>query len=142
MSLKKVFLDTNVVIDYIAQRKPFSDFADQIFFLIQEGKINAYTSTLTISTTQYVISKLFSKSKCHSILDSLVTVLELIDFKAIDVKNVLSKSDFIDMEDLFQHTMALRSDVDCIITRDRKGFNKNGGIKILKPEEFLKIYDN
>ena len=43
-----VFLDTNVVIDFMGERKGFFDDAAVIFAMIEDGKITASTSALTI----------------------------------------------------------------------------------------------
>ncbi len=82
MTRPKVFLDTNIVIDFVTQREPFNIYADQIFLLIQDGKINAFTSALSISTTQFIIEKLFSRTKCLEVLRLLINILEFIFFNS------------------------------------------------------------
>ncbi len=137
MIKSKVFLDTNVVMDFVAQREPFNKYADQIFLLIQHNKIQGFTSALSISTTQFIIERLFSKSKCLEVLKLLTNILEIISFEKDDIEKSLFKKDFIDMEDLFQYHMALKANMDCIVTRDKHGFDKKGKVKIYMPEEFL-----
>lgn len=137
MTRTKVFLDTNIVIDFVTQREPFNIYADQIFLLIQNGKISAFTSALSISTTQFIIEKLFSRSKCLEVLRLLVNILEIISFEKNDIQRSILKPDFVDMEDLFQYNIALKADMDCIVTRDKKGFDKKAKMKIYEPQEFL-----
>lgn len=137
MTQTKVFLDTNLVIDFVAQREPFNKYADLIFLLIQDRKILGFSSALTIATTQFIIQKQFSKSKCLQVLKLLTNVLEIISFEKVDIEKSLLKQDFIDIEDLFQYQMALKAGMDCIVTRDKNGFDKKGKIKIYSPEEFL-----
>lgn len=137
MTRTKVFLDTNIVIDFVTQREPFNIYADQIFLLIQDRKIDAFTSSLSISTTQFIIEKLFSRTKCLEVLRLLINILEIISFEKSDIQKSILKQDFVDMEDLFQYNIALKAGVDCIVTRDKKGFDKKGKVKIYEPEEFL-----
>ena len=39
-----IFLDTDVIVDYITDRKPFSDNAEKIFALLENKKIKRYVT--------------------------------------------------------------------------------------------------
>jgi predicted nucleic acid-binding protein len=47
--MKHLFLDTNVIIDVLADRKPFSESAAILFDYAEKGKINIYISALSYS---------------------------------------------------------------------------------------------
>jgi predicted nucleic acid-binding protein len=59
--MKRVFLDTNIVIDLLANRQPFSKYAIEIFRQAEEKKISLFTSSHSIATTQYLLKKYHSE---------------------------------------------------------------------------------
>lgn len=56
-----VFLDTNVVIDFMGERKDFFASASTIFSMIEDGTIHASVSALTIINCAYILKKAFSQ---------------------------------------------------------------------------------
>ena len=55
-----VFLDTNVIIDFMGEREGFFDDAATLFAMIEDGTINASTSALTIINCAYILKKAFN----------------------------------------------------------------------------------
>lgn len=53
--MKRVFVDTNIIVDLIADRKPFSKFALQIFSLAEENKVELFTSSHSVATAHYLL---------------------------------------------------------------------------------------
>ena len=50
-----VFLDTNVVIDFMGEREGFFDDAAAIFAMIEDKKIRASVSALTVINCAYIL---------------------------------------------------------------------------------------
>lgn len=71
-----VFIDTNVVIDFLGKRKGFFDNAALIFQMQKEGKINAIVSSLTIINCAYILRKIFSKEVMLDKVENYATPLE------------------------------------------------------------------
>jgi hypothetical protein len=46
-SRDKIFLDTDVALDHIADRQPFAEYAHRIFALAETGKLTACVSSLS-----------------------------------------------------------------------------------------------
>lgn len=61
--MKKLFIDTNIVLDLLGKREPFYDNAAKLFSLADRGKVKLYISSLTVANTNYVLSKLKSKKR-------------------------------------------------------------------------------
>jgi predicted nucleic acid-binding protein len=59
--MKKIIVDTNIIIDFIANRKPFSKFAIQIFDKAEKKTVSLYTSSHSIATTHYLLKKYIEK---------------------------------------------------------------------------------
>jgi predicted nucleic acid-binding protein len=55
--MKKVFLDTNIIVDLFADRNPFSKYSIEIFKKAEEKKIILFTSVHSIATTHYLLKK-------------------------------------------------------------------------------------
>ena len=66
--MKKIFIDTNIVLDLLGQREPFYEDAAKLFSLADRGKIKLYVSSLTIANSNYVLSKLKSAKEARVIL--------------------------------------------------------------------------
>ncbi|MHA7129595.1 type II toxin-antitoxin system VapC family toxin [Algoriphagus namhaensis] len=134
--MRRVLVDTNIVIDLLAQRETFYEEAAALFSLSDSKEIELTISSLTFANTSYVISKLKSANETKEILRKfkvLVAILSL-DDKIIDL--ALSSEEFADFEDGLQYYSALENGVDLILTRNKKDF-KNSIIPVLTAKEYL-----
>ena len=130
-----VFLDTNVVIDFMGERKDFFASASTIFSMIEDGTIHASVSALTIINCAYILKKAFSQKV---MLEKIGILCRLLDVTSIN-KSHLQKAINMkprDYEDAVQYLSALTYHPDVIITRDKNGFS-NFNIPILTPDEFV-----
>lgn len=133
--MKRIFLDTNIIVDLISDRKPFSKYAIEIFQKAEEGKLELFTSSHTMATTHYLLKKYMAEKELREVLYNL---LDFITVLAVDVtilkKGLLSKhKDFEDSIQIFCASSI--KNIDCIITRNVKDF-KGSEIKVLTPDEF------
>lgn len=137
--MKKVFLDTNILVDLIADRKPFSKFAIEIFQLAEERKLDIYTSSHSIATTHYLLKKYMDEKALRSVLYQLFDFLHVVSVdESILKKGLLSNHK--DFEDSIQIFCASTIDnLTCIITRNIKDFKKSE-IPVLSPDEFILSY--
>lgn len=137
--MKKVFLDTNILVDLIADRKPFSKFAIEIFQLAEEKNLDIYTSSHSIATTHYLLKKYIDEKALRSVLYQLFDFLHVVSVdESILKKGLLSNHK--DFEDSIQIFCASTIDnLTCIITRNIKDFKKSE-IPVLSPDEFILSY--
>lgn len=134
--MKIVFVDTNILIDLLANRSPYSKFAIELFALAEKGKVKLYTSSHSYATTHYLLKKYIGETTLREILLSLLDFIELIPVDiTIIKKGLLSKHK--DFEDAIQIFAANTIDnIDFIVTRNLKDF-KDAGIIVLPPDELL-----
>jgi predicted nucleic acid-binding protein len=134
--MKRIFVDTNIIIDLIADRKPFSKFAVGLFNLAENKKLRLYTSSHSIATTHYLLKKYIGEKELRNVLYNLLDYIEVIPVNSDVVKkSLLSKHR--DFEDAIQIMCASAIDrMDCIITRNTKDF-VGSEIPVLPPDEFL-----
>jgi predicted nucleic acid-binding protein len=133
--MKSVFIDTNILIDLLADRKPFSKDAERILLYARDKEVQLYVSSHTIVTTHYVLKKYLAEKELRAILSELLEYLTVIPInQQILTKSLRSK--FSDFEDAVQYFSALSiNDVSCIITRNIKDF-KQAEIAVLAPDQF------
>ncbi|MEN9334579.1 MAG: hypothetical protein RLY35_1759 [Bacteroidota bacterium] len=136
--MKKVFIDTNILLDLIADRRPFSKHAISIFKHAEQKKIQLYTSAHTMATTHYLLQQYMDDRQLRRILLSILDYLNIISInKEIIKKGLLSRQK--DFEDALQLQSAYSiKDIDCLITRNRKDYNQ-AVIPILSPDEFSRL---
>lgn len=133
--MKKLFIDTNVLIDLIDQRIPFYNDVAIISALAEKKQIKLATSSISFINTFYVLSKkIDNKLVINSLMKyRLICEVSNIDELIID-KSLISN--FNDFEDAVQHYSALHHKCDILITRNKKDF-KNSEIPVMTPTEFL-----
>lgn len=132
-----LFIDTDVIIDFLVDRKPFSREAAIIFTLIEQKKLKGYTSSLTFSNLYYVLRKVEAHNKVISKLDSLSKMLSILKVEEQTIIKALA-SGFSYFEDSIQYFSAKENrKIDAIITRNTKDF-KNSEIPVMTPGDYLK----
>ena len=132
-----LFIDADIIIDFLIDRKPHSREAAIIFTLIEQKKIKGYASSLTFSNLYYVLRKIESHNKVKSKLESLSQIVGILKVEERTIKEALA-SDFPDFEDSVQYFSALDSKkIDVIITRNTRDYKKSD-IPIMTPGDYLK----
>jgi predicted nucleic acid-binding protein len=130
----KVFLDTNILVDLIADRKPFSKHAIEIFKSAEERKTQLFTSSHSIATAHYLLKKYVEEKDLRDILTNLLEFLDVIPVD-LDVLKKGLRSNHKDFEDAIQIICASSiTGIDFIVTRNTKDF-KTSNIAVLTPDE-------
>lgn len=131
----KVFLDTNVVVDFCAVREPFFRDSAIIIDMVDKGIVDMVISTLSFINIAYILRKQFPK---QTVMTKLGNLMDLGEVSPIDREMVRTALDMqaVDFEDSIQYLSAVRESVDLIITRDKNGF-KDFPLPVLTPRQFL-----
>jgi len=132
--MKKIFVDTNILVDLLANRKPFSKYAIEIFNAAENKKVKLFTSSHSIATTYYLLKKFIDDSSLRKTLLGLIEFMTVISVDTeVLTKGLRSKQK--DFEDSIQIYCATSIDkMDCIVTRNVKDF-KACEILVLTPNE-------
>jgi predicted nucleic acid-binding protein len=132
--MTKVFLDTNVIIDLIADRKPFSKQAIEIFSYGENKKLKLFTSSHSIATTHYLMKKYMDEKRLREVLLSLLDYLTVVAVD-VDIFKKSLRSNHKDFEDAIQILCASNVEkMEFIVTRNIKDF-RNSEIPVLTPDE-------
>ncbi len=134
--MKKLFLDTNIIIDLLAKREPFYKSAAQLFSLADKLKLELSVSALTFANTNYILLREKKPEEARLILRKLKLLVKVIGLNDKIIGLSLNDLDFKDYEDALQYYSALENGDDVIITRNLKDFQKSK-IPVLTAEQFL-----
>jgi len=136
IQMKHIFLDTNIVIDFLANRQPFSLDAAKLFNLGVDGKVKIYISAVSYNNIYYVIRQSLSRDAAIKLLGELAEISEITDTTNTIIRQSL-KTDFKDYEDAIQYYCALSiPDIDFIVTRNTKDFKKSS-LPVFTPAEAI-----
>ena len=139
--MKNIFLDTNVVIDFLADRKPFSLDAAKLFNFGVLGKVKIYLSAVSYNNIYYILRQSLSNAGTIKLLDELSEMAEIADVTKSIIKKSL-KTDFKDFEDAIQYYCALSlNKIEFIVTRDTKDFKKST-LSIMTPAEAVSLIES
>jgi predicted nucleic acid-binding protein len=136
--MKKIFLDTNIIVDLLADRQPFSKYAIQIFQKAQAKEFELFTSSHSIETTHYLLKKYLEENVLRNVLYNLLNFITVIPVNSAIIKKGL-RSNHKDFEDAIQMLCASEiENITCIVTRNTKDF-KTSEIKALNPDELFQV---
>jgi predicted nucleic acid-binding protein len=134
--VKRLFLDTNIIIDFLGNREPFGKFAKTIFKKGYNGEVELWTSDNSITTTYYILAKIEGEEKARRLISKLLDKIEIEPVTKTILTSALTIS-FKDYEDAVQYMCATRiRNLDAIVTRNKKDF-KASEIDVLSSEELF-----
>lgn len=134
----KLFIDSDVVIDFFTDREPLANSASELFELNQLGTINLYLSAVSINNIYYIVRRFLGTKKTLEVIQELTEMTEIIGTTRVEIVQAL-RNDFSDYEDSIQYSSALTvKDLDAIITRNVKDY-RNSSIAVMTPLNFLKM---
>ena len=134
-----IFSDTDIILDVITGRMPFSVEASSLFTLIEKGEIEASASSLSFSNIYYVLRKHATHQRVVSRLKELSELLHILNVDDTIIKRAL-QSGFNDFEDAIQYQAALTNpEIGVIVTRNIKDY-KQAELPVMTPGTLLKTY--
>ena len=135
--MQRVLIDTDVILDFFFDRKPFSDNAAKVLSLCESRKIKGFITSVIISNVYYLLKQTSTHEKVIEKLVQLVTITEVLTTDREVIIKALN-SNFKDFEDALQNYSAeLNGQIDLIVTRNINDF-KNSSLGVMTPENYLK----
>lgn len=135
----KVLIDSDVILDLLIDRKPFSKESLDILSWCEKGRITGYWTPFIISNVYYILSKYSSEKTARSTIAELSEILEVVSINK-SVINLALESKFKDFEDALQNYAAeLNLEIEAIITRNENDY-KLSKLSVFSPADFLRIH--
>lgn len=134
--MQKVFVDTNVVLDFVLCREGQQDAMD-LFQMAEEGKIELFVSFLTMANVAYVARKHRTREELYEYLRELSSLFSILSMDGTQFSEALATI-VPDFEDLLQYVCARKNGCDCIVTNNIRDYSFSE-IPIYKPTQFLSL---
>ena len=134
--MKKVLIDTNIILDIVLQRYPFFEDARQIFAKIDAGEIKGFITASSVTDIYYMSRKACGREKTIAFIRELVAVFDVLSVSKESIIDALD-TEFKDFEDAIQYCVADINKMDMIVTRNKSDFI-HSTIEVYTPNELLK----
>lgn len=133
--MKRLLLDTNIILDIALKREPHFELSSKIFELIDKKRIIGYITASTVTDIYYISRKEKGNEIAIEFISNLIEIVDVIGVdKSIIVKAL--KSNLKDFEDAVQVSAAENYEIEIIVTRNKPDF-LNSGLEILTPKELI-----
>ncbi|WP_373523947.1 type II toxin-antitoxin system VapC family toxin [Aquiflexum sp.] len=134
----KLFVDSDVVIDFFTDREPHANPESELFELNEQGLVTIYLSAVSINNIYYIVRRFLGHKKTIEVVETLTEMTEIVGTTKKEIIEAL-KNNFSDYEDSIQYSSALTiNGLDAIITRNIKDY-KNSSIAVMTPLNFLTL---
>jgi predicted nucleic acid-binding protein len=138
--MRRILVDTNIIIDLLAKRKPFDQDARKLFSFADKKKVNLFTSSLSFANVNYVLLRKIKPDVAKQILRKVKLLVGILSLDEKVISLTLNDNSFKDFEDGLQYYSALENNIEIIITRNLKDF-KNSKIPVMTPGQFNEIVE-
>ncbi len=136
--MKKLFIDTNIVLDLLSRREPYYEEAANLFSLADRKIIELSISSLTIANTSYILLRQTNSTSAKEILRKLRLIINILPLDDKIIGIALNDNSFDDFEDGLLYFTAIENNQDLIITRNLKDF-KNSDLPVMTAKQFLEM---
>ena len=134
---KSAFIDSDIILDLLAQRKSFYDYSAQIFSLAYEKELELFTTAVAYANVFYILRKIKGAEETKRQLKNLRLLIKILPVSE-NIIDMALNSKFSDLEDALQYYAAKENNILTVITRNAKDY-KVKDIVIQSSEEFLKM---
>ncbi len=134
--MKKIYIDCNVLLDWILNRKPFDVSAKLLVELISRQQIIGYVSPLAIANVHYFVRKKFGKEFALDFAKQCQKLFKFCDNSGHALNQAIDNY-YKDFEDDIHFYSAIHSGIDTLVTRNPKDFPKLDSLSIVTPDELL-----
>jgi len=132
----KVFIDTNLVLDVLAQRRPFYEASARIWELVESRDLKGYLSATTITDIFYILKRQLGAKKAYDFVNKIMLVFDITSVSQADIRKALNLA-FKDFEDGLQVVCGKKIGAKYFVTRNTEDFQEAEGIEVVDPETFL-----
>lgn len=131
---RRALIDTNVALDFLLRREPWLTEAAGLIAAHADGSVVGYMPASTITDIFSISRRIVGAEKAFETIDLCLDAFEIlaIDRAISDIARSLSGADFADN---VQIACAIVHQLDCIITRDMRGF-AHAPMPVLTPKAF------
>ena len=130
-----IFIDTDILLDVLAERMAFYPPASRLWTLAEKRKIRAFISAISFNNIFYIVRKISGKEKAKEALSLLRDIFQIVPVDK-DIISLALEAPMDDFEDAVQYFCARKINANYIITRNAQDFPYPKPIP-LTADEFL-----
>ena len=132
----RVLLDTNIILDFFLERKPFFVDASQLFKAIADDKIEGFITASSVTDIFYICRR--QTRNIEEAKQILTTTLALLKICPVDreILETALKSNVADFEDAVQIACAQAQNLDAVITRNTRDF-QTANIPVMSANQMM-----
>jgi predicted nucleic acid-binding protein len=132
----KILVDTNIVLDVLLKRHPFSKDSFFIFQLANLKRVSGFLSAACITDIFYLVRKQrHNTEEVYRMMGKLTALFSVVPVSETTIANALALR-WKDFEDAVQYAAATENGVDCIVTRNAVDYEMSG-IPCMSPADFI-----
>lgn len=127
-----VLFDTNVVLDALLDRDPWSDAAITLFDEVESGNLVGYLGATTVTTVHYIASRNVGADAAEHMMRDLLSLFEVAPVNRAVLEGAFDLG-FADFEDAVLHEAGRLVGVAALTTRDPAGF-RGASLRVYAPD--------
>ena len=134
----RAIIDTCVVIDALQNREPFCADAQRVFLAVANRRVGGSITAKAVTDIYYLMHRYtHDDAQSRRALSAIFTLFDVLDTAGLDCRRAIS-SEISDYEDAVMVESAIRAEVDCIVTRNKRDYEKSV-VPVYSPAEFLDL---
>ena len=134
----RAIIDTCVVIDALQNREPFCADAQRVFLAIANRRVGGSITAKAVTDIYYLMHRYtHDDAQSRRALSAIFALFDVLDTAGLDCRRAIS-SEISDYEDAVMVESAIRAEVDCIVTRNKRDYEKSL-VPVYSPAEFLDL---
>jgi len=135
--MKRILLDTNVVLDVLLDRKPYADASAAAWASVETGVLEGMLAAHAVTTIHYLIRKEMGNTKAARTISAILRVFEVAAVDGVVIREALQLP-VSNFEDAVTAAAARLAGCECIVMRDPKGF-RGSVVRSMTPEAVMPL---
>lgn len=136
----KVLFDTNIILDVLLDREPFSDAAAFLMSLVEQSEIIGFICATTVTTIHYLATKALGPQAASRHIQTLLALFVIAPVNRVVLEGATA-SKFKDFEDAVLHEAAIHAGAEYIVTRNIIDFKKSK-LPIFNPTDLINTLES
>jgi len=135
--MKRILLDTNIVLDVLLDRKPYADAGAAVWAAVETGVVEGMLAAHAVTTIHYLIRKEMGNAKSGRTVSAILRVFRVAAVDGVVIQQALQLP-VSDFEDAVTAAAARLAGCEYIVSRDPRGF-RGSPVLSLPPEAVLPL---
>lgn len=133
-----ILIDSNIILDVVQEREPFTSNAKNILSQCITRRINGFVTAHSLCDIFYILRKDKTLAERLSLIGTLCKYVTVLSERQSDFEDIANNPETRDLEDSLQMFCAENYALDYIVTRNTKDFSASK-IPAIEPDTFINI---